>query len=122
MDESKLQGKVVFKNYKSAMDNKQKVTDALADRVSKGKTIKLAGGCYCASIPSRLIGGKTMFVINAFYPRMEAVFTKCGGDAAIHFFVAEFRSTVPSVRLAHGYAHLKRACCHTRRHWNRQFE
>ena len=41
VDESKLPGKAVSKNYKSAIDNKQKVTDALAARVSAGKTLKL---------------------------------------------------------------------------------
>ena len=41
VDESKLPGKAVLKNYKSAFDNKQKVTDALAARVTAGKTLKL---------------------------------------------------------------------------------
>ena len=40
LDESMMRGKVVFKNYKSAFSNKQKVTDALLDRVKSGKTVK----------------------------------------------------------------------------------
>ena len=41
VDETRLPGKVVYKNYKSAFENKEKVTDALRDRVVTGKTLKL---------------------------------------------------------------------------------
>ena len=41
IDEAMLQGKVVRKNYRSAYENKEKVTDALAARVRAGKTLKL---------------------------------------------------------------------------------
>jgi len=41
LDESKMPGKVIFKNYRSAYENKGKVTAALAKRVATGKTIKL---------------------------------------------------------------------------------
>ena len=41
IDESALAGRRVFKNYKSAFENKEKVSNALASRVTAGKTIKL---------------------------------------------------------------------------------
>ena len=41
LDESVLKGKRVFKNYPTAFSAKDKVTDALRDRVRSGKTLKL---------------------------------------------------------------------------------
>ena len=41
VDHSKLPGKAVFRNYKSAYENKATVTDALRKRVADGKTLKL---------------------------------------------------------------------------------
>ena len=41
LDESVMKGKRVFRNYPTAYQAKQKVTDALKDRVQKGKTLKL---------------------------------------------------------------------------------
>ena len=41
VDESRLRGKRVFRNYKSAYEKKDLVTEALRKRVQKGKTIKL---------------------------------------------------------------------------------
>ena len=41
VDESKLQGKRVFRNYKSAFENSELVSDALRKRVQRGKTLKL---------------------------------------------------------------------------------
>ena len=41
LDESMMRGKVVHRNYKSAFENKEKVTDALRSRVQGGKTLKL---------------------------------------------------------------------------------
>jgi hypothetical protein len=43
VDSSKLPGKRVFKNYKSAYESKDKVHDALTKRVRAGKTMKLGG-------------------------------------------------------------------------------
>ena len=41
LDERLMRGKVVHRNYKSAYVHKEKVTNALRDRVSAGKTVKL---------------------------------------------------------------------------------
>lgn len=41
LEENKLQGKRVFKNYKSAFEKSELVSDALRKRVQKGKTLKL---------------------------------------------------------------------------------
>ena len=41
LDESKMKGRRVFRNYRSALENRQLVTDALAKRVKSGKTFKL---------------------------------------------------------------------------------
>ena len=36
-----MKGRRVFRNYRSALENRQLVTDALAKRVKSGKTLKL---------------------------------------------------------------------------------
>ena len=43
LDEAELKGKRVFKNYPTAYNAKDKVSDALRDRVRAGKTLKLGG-------------------------------------------------------------------------------
>ena len=43
VDETRLRGKRVHRNYKSAYEKKDLVSDALRKRVQKGKTLKLAG-------------------------------------------------------------------------------
>ena len=44
IDESALAGRRVFKNYKSAFENKEKVSNALASRVTAGKTLNWGRG------------------------------------------------------------------------------
>ena len=82
VDESKLRGKVVHKNYKSAFDNKQKVTNALAERVSQGKTVKLGAfdgdpsalpGDDATVVPIGAVGKKLEPDHSAIIPRQDSM-------------------------------------------------
>ena len=66
VDESKLPGKVVFRNYKSAYENKATVSDALRKRVLDGKTLKL--GQFDGK-PADLPGDKGRVVANGAVPK-----------------------------------------------------
>ena len=69
VDENKLRGKIVHKNYKSAFENKQKVTNALAERVNNGKTLKL--GAFDGD-PAKLPGeNATVVPMGAVAKKLE---------------------------------------------------
>ena len=66
VDESKLPGKKVLRNYKSAYENKEKVYKALKKRVHSGKTVKLGSFDGRAS---QLPGERGRVVPNGAVPK-----------------------------------------------------
>jgi hypothetical protein len=95
LDESKMPGKIVYKNYRSAFENKEKVTAALAKRVATGKTLKL--GAFDGD-PKKLPGETATVVPNG------AVGKKLEPDAVRPFSdhtKSRFNGAVDAERVKH---------------------